>query len=210
MLTVSTEFYTWLIPYMKQLLLLPNDWQEASVILRKLKEEDNGRRCKDGYPQKLRTEKYPNIDRYWFWRLDYYLWEKRAELFDADDKRIVEEYVFRTNRSIEHLHPQDESYNETWDSEITNGFGNLAMISQSFNSLQSNDNIRVKFARIQEQLDNKSLQSLKMLVMFRSANEDHSKWSEQLALDNLDQMCSLLEKTVSKSNHVSSENLSNE
>ena len=70
MLTVSTEFYTWLIPYMKQLLLLPNDWQEASVILRKLKEEDNGRRCKDGYPQKLRTEKYPNIDRYWFWRLD--------------------------------------------------------------------------------------------------------------------------------------------
>ena len=84
------------------------------------------------------------------------------------------------------------------------------MISQSFNSLQSNDNIRVKFARIQEQLDNKSLQSLKMLVMFRSANEDHSKWSEQLALDNLDQMCSLLEKTVSKSNHVSSENLSNE
>lgn len=195
MLTVSTEFYTWLIPYMKQLLLLPNDWQEASVILRKLKEEDNGRRCKDGYPQKLRTEKYPNIDRYWFWRLDYYLWEKRAELFDADDKRIVEEYVFRTNRSIEHLHPQDESYNETWNSEITNGFGNLAMISQSFNSLQSNDNIRVKFARIQEQLDNKSLQSLKMLVMFRSANEDHSKWSEKLAIENLEQMCSILEET---------------
>lgn len=198
MLTVSTEFYTWLIPYMKQLLLLPNDWQEASVILRKLKEEDNGRRCKDGYPQKLRTEKYPNIDRYWFWRLDYYLWEKRAELFDADDKRIVEEYVFRTNRSIEHLHPQDESYNETWNSEITNGFGNLAMISQSFNSLQSNDNIRVKFARIQEQLDNKSLQSLKMLVMFRSANEDHSKWSEKLSIENLKQMCSILEETNSQ------------
>lgn len=198
MLTVSTEFYTWLIPYMKQLLLLPNDWQEASVILRKLKEEDNGRRCKDGYPQKLRTEKYPNIDRYWFWRLDYYLWEKRAELFDADDKRIVKEYVFRTNRSIEHLHPQDESYNETWNSEITNGFGNLAMISQSFNSLQSNDNIRVKFARIQEQLDNKSLQSLKMLVMFRSANEDHSKWSEKLAIENLEQMCSILEETNSQ------------
>lgn len=198
MLTVSTEFYTWLIPYMKQLLLLPNDWQEASVILRKLKEEDNGRRCKDGYPQKLRTEKYPNIDRYWFWRLDYYLWEKRAELFDADDKRIVEEYVFRTNRSIEHLHPQDESCNETWNSEITNGFGNLAMISQSFNSLQSNDNIRVKFARIQEQLDNKSLQSLKMLVMFRSTNEDHSKWSEKLAIENLEQMCSILEETNSQ------------
>ena len=210
MLSVSTEFYIWLIPYMKHLLQLPNDWLDASAILQKLKDEDNMRRCKDGYPQKLREEKYPNIDRYWFWRLDYYLWEQRAGYFNTEDRRIVDEYVFRTNRSIEHLHPQDESYNEVWNSDITNGFGNLAMISQSFNSLQSNDNIRVKFARIQEQLDNKSLQSLKMLVMFRSANEDHSKWSEQLALDNLDQMCSLLEKTVTKVNNVSSENLSNE
>lgn len=210
MLSVSTEFYIWLIPYMKLLLQLPNDWLDASVILQKLKDEDNMRRCVNGYPQILRTEKYPNIDRYWFWRLDYYLWEQRAEYFNTEDRKIVDEYVFRTNRSIEHLHPQDESYNEAWDSDITNGFGNLAMISQSFNSLQSNDNIRVKFARIQEQLDNKSLQSLKMLVMFRSANEDHSKWSEQLALDNLDQMCSLLEKTFSKSNNESSENLSNE
>ena len=210
MLSVSTEFYIWLIPYMKLLLQLPNDWLDASVILQKLKDEDNMRRCVNGYPQILRTEKYPNIDRYWFWRLDYYLWEQRAGYFNTEDRRIVDEYVFRTNRSIEHLHPQDESYNEVWNSDITNGFGNLAMISQSFNSLQSNDNIRVKFARIQEQLDNKSLQSLKMLVMFRSANEDHSKWSEQLALDNLDQMCSLLEKTVTKVNNVSSENLSNE
>lgn len=210
MLSVSTEFYIWLIPYMKQLLQLPNDWLDASAILQKLKDEDNMRRCNDGYPQKLREKKFPNIDRYWFWRLDYYLWEQRTYYFNTEDQRIVDEYVFRTNRSIEHLHPQNESYNEVWKSDITNGFGNLAMISQSFNSLQSNDNIRVKFARIQEQLDNKSLQSLKMFVMFRSANEDHSKWSEQLALDNLDQMCTLLEKTVTKVNNVSSENLSNE
>lgn len=215
MLSVSTEFYIWLKSYMKQLFQLPDDWQQASVILQQLKEDDNKRRCKDGYPQRLRTEKYPNIDRYWFWRLDYYLWEKRSDIlyFDAEDKKIVEEYVFRTNRSIEHLHPQDESYNEEWDSEVTNGFGNLAMISQSFNSLQSNDNIRLKFARIQEQLDNKSLQSLKMLVMFRSAKEDHSKWSEKLARDNLEQMCSLLEQTSSDTISVtleSSDDSSNE
>lgn len=205
MLSVSTEFYIWLIPYMKQLLLLPTDWPDSSVILQKLKDEDNMRRCKDGYPQKLRVDKYPNIDRYWFWRLDYYLWERRVDYFNTEDRRIVDEYVFRTNRSIEHLHPQDESYNEFWDSDVTNGFGNLAMISQSFNSLQSNDNIRVKFARIQEQLDNKTLQSLKMLVMFRSAKEDHSKWSEQLALDNKDKMCFLLEQTVSNTINISSE-----
>ena len=207
MLTVSTEFYIWLKPFMEHLQKLPNDWQKASDILLNLKEDDNKRRIKDGYPQRLRTEQYPQIDRYWFWRLDYYLWEHRADksLFTIEDRRIVEEYVFRTNRSIEHLHPQDESFNDKWDNNVTNGFGNLAMVSQSFNSLQSNDNIRVKFARIQEQLDNKALQSLKMLIMFRSANEDHSKWNEQLALENLDQMCSLLEKTASNKIDVSSE-----
>jgi hypothetical protein len=197
MLSVSTEFYIWLIPYMKQILRLHDDWQEASTILKQLKEDDDKRRCKNGYPQNLREEKYPNIDRYWFWRLDYYLWERREEYFKDDDCKVVEEYIFRINRSIEHLHPQNETYNEVWDPMITNGLGNLAMISQSFNSTQGNDNIRVKFARIQEQLDNRSLQSLKMLVMFRTANEDHSKWSEQLALKNLNDMCSLLERTIS-------------
>lgn len=82
----------------------------------------------------------------------------------------------------------------------------LALISQSFNSIQSNDNIRVKFARIQEQLDNQSLQSLKMFVMFRSANEDHSKWSEQLALNNLNRMCDLLEQSALGTNVIISEN----
>lgn len=205
MLTVSTEFYIWLKPYMEQLLLLPHDWQRAQDILRVLKDQDDMRRKKDGYPKKLRIEKYPHIDRYWFWRLDYYLWERRKEFFSDDDQKIVDEYVFRTNRSIEHLHPQDETYNDSWDNNITNGFGNLAMISQSFNSIQSNDNIRVKFARIQEQLDNKSLQSLKMLVMYRKANDDHSKWTEELAKENLDTMCTILEKSFGSSTTMSSE-----
>ncbi len=205
MLTVSTEFYIWLKPYMNQLLKLPNDWQKAKDILKELKEDDNNRRLSVNsnfddtvaYPQKLRTEKYPYIDRYWFWRLDYYLWERRNEegFFNLEDRKSVEEYVFRTNRSIEHLHPQDESFNDEWNSKITNGFGNLAMISQSFNSLQSNDNIRVKFARIQEQLDNKALQSLKLLKMYRMADNDHSKWSESLAQKHLDEMCSILEES---------------
>lgn len=198
MLTVSTEFHIWLKPYLLQLLQMPNDWQPASKILQQLKKDDDKRRCKNGYPQKLRVDKYPNIDRYWFWRLDYYLWENRKDIFNSEDQNAVKEYVFRANRSIEHLHPQDESFNEEWNSEITNCFGNLAMISQSFNSQQSNDNIRIKFARIQEQLDNNSLQSLKLLVMYRSANKDHLRWSEQLAYENLERMCSILEKSVSE------------
>ena len=197
MLTVSTEFYIWLKPYFKH--LLEKDHTTAE-ILNLLKEDDNARRNigdeEDKYPRSLRKLKYQdNIDRYWFWRLDYYLWERRNDYFDAEDAEIVKEYVFRVNRSIEHLHPQNEEYNEKWKHEITNCFGNLAMISQSFNSTQHHDNIRLKFARIQEQLDNKALQSLKMLAMYRSAADEHSKWTQELALENLEKMCDLLEKT---------------
>ena len=117
------------------------------------------------------------------------------ELFNNEkDRKAVDEYVFRTNRSIEHLHPQNESYNELWENGV-NGFGNLAMISQSFNSQQSNDNVRVKFARIHEQIDNKSLQSIKMLMMYRKADKDESKWSEELAKEHGDEMCEILEQS---------------
>lgn len=194
MLTVSTEFHIWLKPYMQYLHNLTDDWKITSQeIIVKLKETDNAYRIQKGYhPSDLRELRYPNISRYWFWRLDYYLWERRKDLFNKEDQRVVETYVFRTNRSIEHLHPQDESYNDTWNEDITNGFGNLAMISQSFNSQQSNDNVRVKFARIQEQIDNKSLQSIKLLKMFRMAEDDHTKWNEGLAEEHLDDMCKIL------------------
>lgn len=194
MLTVSTEFYIWLKPYMQYLHDLTDDWKITSQeIIAKLKEMDNAYRIQKSYhPLDLRELRYPNISRYWFWRLDYYLWERRKDLFNKEDQRVVETYVFRTNRSIEHLHPQDESYNDTWNEDITNGFGNLAMISQSFNSQQSNDNVRVKFARIQEQIDNKSLQSIKLLKMFRMAEDDHTKWNEGLAKEHLDDMCKIL------------------
>lgn len=209
MLTVSTEFHIWLKPYMKYLHGLKNNREITSQsIIATLKKTDNSYRIQKGYaPSDLRELKYPNISRYWFWRLDYYLWERRKELFNKEDQRIVEAYIFRTNRSIEHLHPQDESYNDTWNEDVTNGFGNLAMISQSFNSQQSNDNVRVKFARIQEQIDNKSLQSIKMLKMFRMAEDDHTKWNENLAEKHLDDMCKILNESFHNSDSNNTEDM---
>lgn len=209
MLTVSTEFHIWLKPYMQYLHDLTDDWKITSQeIIAKLKETDNAYRIQKGYhPSDLRELRYPNISRYWFWRLDYYLWERRKDMFNKEDQRVVETYVFRTNRSIEHLHPQDESYNDTWNEDITNGFGNLAMISQSFNSQQSNDNVRVKFARIQEQIDNKSLQSIKMLKMFRMAEDDHTKWNENLAEKHLDDMCKILNESFHNSDSNNTEDM---
>ena len=202
MLTVSTEFYIWMQPYFKH--ILEKDYN-AAELLERLKREDNKRHkvgSGDGnYPGKLRTMKYQdNIDRYWFWRLDYYLWENRDDTryIKEADRTIVEDYVFRINRSIEHLHPQNEEHNDKWNEkdDVKNGFGNLAMISQSFNSAQRHDNINVKFGRIKQQIESKALQSLKMLVMFRSAEGLESRWTEEKANENLELMCDLLERTA--------------
>ena len=63
-------------------------------------------------------------------------------------------------------------------------FGNLAMISQSFNSQQSNDHIQIKFARIHEQLSNKSLQSIKMFLMCKLADFNYQNWTMKLAKEH--------------------------
>lgn len=59
---------------------------------------------------------YQSIDRYWFWKLDYLLWEKfmdsKEQLenynLSQDEKNAICNYKFRRNRSIEHLHPQTD------------------------------------------------------------------------------------------------------
>ena len=110
-------------------------------------------------------------------------------------KRQVGHYVFRRNRSIEHLHPQDESHNEEWEEEAVHSFGNLAMISQSFNSQQSNDHIQIKFARIHEQISNKSLQSIKMFLMCKLADFNYQNWTMKLAKEHEDKMIEFLRQS---------------
>ena len=139
------------------------------------------------------------IDRYWFWRLDYYLWERKEELdLTEEEKQIIDEYVFRANRSIEHLHPQHQENNDVWDDEDIHSFGNLAMISQSFNSQQSDDPVSVKFARIEEQVHNHALQSIKMYLMYLDAKESPSGWNVNVKNAHQQKMFELLQQSYSK------------
>lgn len=188
MLEVSTELHIWLLPLLK---LLAEKNLTQSEILLKLIETD-----KKNFHQTC-----PELDelvfsnrnryRYWFWRLDYAIWEKQllakededvfAEFgFDrkAIDKQAILEYEFRENRSLEHLHPQDESKQpEKWDLEEINRFGNLAMISSSFNSEQRHWLVKSKLENITPQVDNKSLQSLKLYFMYLQAKKD-GDWTQ--------------------------------
>ena len=193
MLYVSqTPFYNWMKPILERLHNKPVG--DTAELLLWIKEIDNSLHT---LPASVSEMTYDNgIDRYWFWRLDYYLWERKEEYFHSEEERqIVDEYVFRSNRSIEHLHPQHQENNDVWDDEDIHSFGNLAMISQSFNSQQSDDPVTVKFARIMDQAHNHALQSIKMFLMYLDAKKSPSGWKLDVKNDHQSQMYELLIKS---------------
>lgn len=122
---------------------------------------------------------YRGDNRYWFWRLDFYIWLNRKELFEKDspEMTIVENYVFKRNRSIEHVAPQTPKSNSMmkWDDtpedkSLRDRFGNLAMISQGLNSSLSNESYEVKTAHVKSYCNGSksgSIESLKLLIIHR-------------------------------------------
>ena len=207
MLYVSTSAHKWLTPYLNWLENLEASVRKgltASILLDKLKEIDNNQIHEVSSLKPVDDMTYDNdIERYWFWRLDYYLWERRKEkdengnyrFFNLKEQNIVDSYVFRVNRSIEHLHPQNQANNEKWNKKEVNSFGNLAMISASFNSQQSNKSVEEKFGRIKSQLKIKELESLKMYKMYLMAGETDSGWTTERKDMHQEEMYKILKES---------------
>ena len=122
---------------------------------------------------------YSGDNRFWFWKLDFYIWENRYTLFDkgSQEMGIIENYVFKRNRSIEHIAPQTPQSNSLmkWedtdeDKTIRDSFGNLVMISQGLNSTLSNESYEVKTAHVRSYCNGSksgSIESLKLLVVHK-------------------------------------------
>lgn len=146
------------------------------------------RRADTMFPLPSYTElTYGGDNRYWFWRLDFHIWEHRNELLpktsSAEGKpeeldmglKIAEQYVFRRNRSIEHVAPQHPQTNSSmsWDetetdAQLRDSFGNLVMISQGLNSSLRNESYEVKKAHVQAYCNSSktgSIESLKLLML---------------------------------------------
>lgn len=198
MLYVSqTPLYNWLKPLLKILQDYNPETVSAKEILGWLKSIDNNLHT---LPESAKSMSYDNkVDRYWFWRLDYYLWERRNEFFaDEADREIVSSYIFRANRSIEHLHPQHQVNNEEWTTNDVHSFGNLAMISQSFNSEQGDDPVTVKFARIKDQAAKGALQSIKMFLMYNDADKSPNGWTQDKMTKHQEKMYEFLKESYNE------------
>lgn len=132
---------------------------------------------------------YTGDNRFWFWKLDFYIWENRSTLFDKDSQEmgIVENYIFKRNRSIEHIAPQTPQSNSRmkWentpdDDTLRDSFGNLVMISQGLNSTLSNESYEVKTAHVQSYYNGSksgSIESLKLLFVHKDYPDGWTKES---------------------------------
>lgn len=158
---------------------------------------------------------YQTIDRYWFWRFDYYLWEKRDIFFKkAEQRNVAENYIFRRNRSIEHIapqHPSNEYGDEIrfhWDDEndpkITEKrdcIGNMVMISSGQNSALTNSCYEVKRAVMEHfcnGVGNGHIESLKMLYVYTK----YKNWSIKNIDDHQQFSVDFLNATYKKDNSL--------
>ena len=106
---------------------------------------------------------------------------------------VAEKYVFKRNRSIEHIAPQTPLQEDTLklEKEDRNCFGNLAMISSEQNSALSNSIYQEKRARVESFLDSSrsgSIESLKMLHAFTF----NKSWSLEAIKEHGDTMYKIL------------------
>ena len=174
------RWFGWLMTYVLNNQRIPNA-KELFLELKKLTDSLNK------LPEYSKLNFGEEI-RYWFWRLDFYIWQHRYELFETEEDAayldIVENYVFIRNRSIEHIapqHPKTESklqWSESEvDNELLNSFGNLVMISQSLNSALSNSSYEEKKAHVESYFNsvNGTIESLKLLMVYKDFSTCWSK-----------------------------------
>lgn len=159
---------------------------------------------------------------YWFYRLEYYLWKwgkdnqtKLTEIENKFDTKIYNTklgegkdeiklkdiftknlFHFRMLGSIEHFSAiqRESGRKDEWNLNI---FGNLALISQNFNSSLSNQLEQFKKDEVINQLKRGRLESLKYFIMCANLNGD--EWTENDAQAHQNQMIDILIESLKDS-----------
>lgn len=209
--TSRNTYYQW-VPFIMS--FVENNGDDENALLAALKGQDNSQ-----HPyEELGTCTYPNIERYYFRRLDYYLWENIVTKEDSLDVilpnsirdedrnnlvKAVRNYHFHQYNSIEHLHPRNEKeQSDSWKDKEKDCFGNLALVSTNFNSTQGNDALALKFSRIESQILGKqgeyNIDSIKLAIMYYSAGKSQEGWTYSIAQKHEEKMKEVLKVSYNK------------
>lgn len=141
---------------------------------------------------------------YWFYRLEYYLWKGVGEKAQDRDnfkineknfKQIRENYRFRGLNSIEHFYPQSKIEENGWSEDNINNFGNLALISQSFNSSLGNQDAQDKSLDMQKKINKEDVESLKLWLMHAKKGENNI-WTPDDAQAHQTEMLKVIAKSL--------------
>lgn len=204
----NVTYYRW-FGWMMNMVEANRKIPSADILLEELKNKCDSL---NKLPQ-YKDLKYNEEIRYWFWRLDFYIWQHRKELFPSEDDspflEIVDNYVFIRNRSIEHVAPQNPMSNSSlkWDIDceedtiIRNSFGNLVMISQGLNSSLKNESYEIKREHVRSYINGSksgTIESLKLLMIYKNCD----KWDKESIIAHGHAMYSLLAKEVSLLNDI--------
>ena len=191
----SMTYYYWIAPFLvwigKQIQKEDKLYIDENEILKTLETLDkywHPDLCNGKSDDEVATQlRYGNIDRYYFWRMDYYLWKNRENIFNKpNEKNLASSYIFRRNRSIEHIAPQHHAKNKTgfnWKeladkepdkAELKDSIGNLCMISSGQNSSLKDSAFEEKRGHIESFLNDSIkgyVESLKMLYVYSRYKE---------------------------------------
>lgn len=207
MLYVGTSrdtYYQWIPGILRYVKTYGDDENQIFAELKRIDNAVNPFSITDNNssrPLRLSDFRYRNFKRYYYRRLDYFLWEKIVhdgsiegllpeEISNAERnelKSAVAAYKFHSYNSEEHLYPQhDEKQADEhrWktadgqkDEDALNSFGNLALISTPFNSSQNDDALNRKFGSIRDQILQKKIESIKLAIMYYSAKGKAENWT---------------------------------
>jgi len=191
MLNVSTSAEYWLTPTLKYLGGKPdlkeNDFTEWLEKLdnrfaqERLKSPPNMKEAANEVDQlnikKDILNQGTNTPKYWFHKLDYCLWKKWTEGDGNEEikkwKDKIENFQFRQNRSVEHIHPQNPADGIKWNEAVLDSFGNLVLISPSSNSSYSNNKFEDKKEQFEYRTKRWGIESLKMVDIYKN-----EQWTE--------------------------------
>lgn len=166
---------------------------------------------------------YNQFDKYYFRRLDYIIWEKVISSMSKEElkKELLNEGVdfmdgvidsikafkFHNYNSVEHLYPRNDSRQlksedgtnkaENSFGEALHSFGNLALVSDIFNSTQGYQSLDHKFVNIKEQIIKKKIESIKLVLMYCCAKGELKNWSVDASNFHQNKMMEILHKSYS-------------